>query len=339
MTSGFRADALLVALLTLAMLGCTSCIYVNGCDVTANCRRVVPLSAPLEPDSTFTADTDDGSIRLEGTQANECRLDATIVAHARTEEQAEELAEQIDVRLEPSGEGLQVVIDRPRVLRNAWFSVSLQGSLPAQTDLTLSTSDGPIDISNVTASLDARTSDGSIEIRDIDGDVRLRTSDGRIVADRVRTGTFDCHTSDGAVQLSDVTAGSLRAETSDGSIAFETVRADAATVRTVDGSIRWRDAVAANMECHSSDGAIHVEYAAEGPKGPDIRITTSDGGITLVAPPELSAEIDAATGDGSICTDLPILIRGKVGKSLRGTIGGGEGRVYLRTNDGSIAIR
>ncbi len=339
MTSGFRADALLVALLTLAMLGCTSCIYVDGCDVTAHCRRVVPLSAPLEPDSTFTADTDDGSIRLEGTQANECRLDATIVAHARTEEQAEELAEEIDVRLEPAAGGLRVVIDRPRVLRNAWFSVSLQGSLPAQTDLTLSTSDGSIDVSNITADLDARTSDGSIEIRNIDGDVRLRTSDGKIIGDRVKAGSFDCRTRDGAIRLSDVTAGSLRAETSDGSIAFETVRADAATVRTIDGSIRWRDAVAAKMECHSSDGAIHVEYAAEGPKGPDIRITTSDGGIILVTPRDVSAQVDAATNDGSIHTDLPITIQGKVGKSLRGRIGDGEGKIYLRTGDGSITIR
>ena len=38
-------------------------------------------------------------------------------------------------------------------------------------------------------------------------------------------------------------------------------------------------------------------------------------------------------------TELPITIQGKVGKSLNGVIGGGEGRIYLRTNDGSITIR
>ena len=71
----------------------------------------------------------------------------------------------------------------------------------------------------------------------------------------------------------------------------------------------------------------------------NINATASDGSITLVTPPGLSAEIDAGTGDGSIHTDLPVTIRGKVGKSLHGTIGGGEGRVYLRTQDGSITIR
>ncbi len=339
MRSRFCAKAPLLGMLTLAMLCCTSCIYVEGGDVTDSCQRQVPLSAPLEPDSSFAADTDDGSITLEGTQTNECRLDATIVAHARTEELAEELAEQIDVRLEPADKGLRVRIERPPVIRNAWFSVSLRGSLPTQTSLTLSTSDGSIDVSNITGTVDAKTSDGGIEVRDIDGDTRLRTSDGRIVGARVKAQTFDCHTSDGSIRLSDVTAGSLRADTSDGSITLENVRADTATVRTIDGSIRWQDAVAARIECHSSDGAIQVEYAPEGPKAPDIRITASEGGITLVTPPELSAQIDASTNDGSINTDLPITIRGKVGKSLRGDIGGGEGRIYLRTDDGSITIR
>ena len=97
--------------------------------------------------------------------------------------------------------------------------------------------------------------------------------------------------------------------------------------------------MAARADCHSSDGAIHIEYAPDAPKAIEINATASDGSITLVTPPGLSAAIDAGTSDGSIHTDLPVTIRGKVGKSLHGTIGGGEGRVYLRTQDGSITIR
>jgi hypothetical protein len=52
----------------------------------------------------------------------------------------------------------------------------------------------------------------------------------------------------------------------------------------------------------------------------------------------LSATIEAGTSDGSIRTELPITIRGKVGKSLTGTVGDGEGSIYLRTSDGSITI-
>ncbi|MEN6335033.1 MAG: DUF4097 family beta strand repeat-containing protein [Phycisphaerales bacterium] len=341
MAMRFCAKALLLGMLTLTLFGCTSCICANGYDGNARAKyeKVIPLSAALEPGSSFAASTDDGAITLEGAQTSECRLDASIVVHARTEEKAQELGEQIDVRLEPDGKGLRVKIERPPVVVNAWFSVSLRGSLPAQTDLKLSTSDGAIDVSKITGTVEAGTSDGGIEVRDIEGDTRLRTSDGKIRCERLKAGTLDCRTSDGPIEISDATAGSLTADASDGSITMENVRADAATVRTIDGAIRWRDAVAARIDCHSSDGSIDVEYGPDGPKAPDVSITASEGGVSLVTPPEVSAQVDAATNDGSIHTDLPITIQGKVGKSLRGRIGDGEGRIYLRTGDGSITIR
>jgi len=42
---------------------------------------------------------------------------------------------------------------------------------------------------------------------------------------------------------------------------------------------------------------------------------------------------------GSITTDMPLTIKGKVSKNLQGTIGAGEGKLYLRTDVGSIRIR
>lgn len=321
MADGIRARAFLSGTMVVALLGCTSCVYIRTCDdPMARYERTVPLSASLEPGSCFSADTRDGSIAIEGTETNECTLTATIVAHAWTEEHAQELAEQVAVRLEPTGEGLTVVIDRPSVVRNAWFNVSLRGSLPTRTRLTLSTSDGAIDIATITGDVEARTSDGSIEARDIDGDTKLRTSDGSITGTRMKARTLDCRTSDGRIRLSDVTAASLTADSSDGSIAIESLHAETANV-------------------HAIDGAIQIEYTSDAPKALNVTATTSDGSITLVTPPGVSATIDAGTSDGSIQTDLPITIRGKINKSLRGEIGAGEGRIYLRANDGSITIR
>lgn len=339
MARELRTRIPLLSMLALALVCCSSCIHIDVGDAMVRFEKEVPLSAALEPGSSFSADTADGSITLEGTQTSECRLDATVVTHAATMERAEELAGQIDVRLEPAGEGLRVVIDRPPVIRNAWFSVSLRGEIPAQTNLTLTTSDGSIHVANTVGILEARTSDGSIETRDTDGDTKLKTSDGSVACTRLKAQTFECRTSDGGIRLSDVTAASLTTSTSDGSITLENVRADTADVRTTDGAIRWYNAMAARADCHSSDGAIHIEYAPDAPKALNISATASDGSITLVTPPGLSAAIDAGTNDGSIHTDLPVTIRGKVGKSLHGTIGDGEGKVYLRTLNGSITIR
>ncbi|MFC1794513.1 DUF4097 family beta strand repeat-containing protein, partial [Planctomycetota bacterium] len=62
------------------------------------------------------------------------------------------------------------------------------------------------------------------------------------------------------------------------------------------------------------------------------------GSIEFNAPAQLSAHIDASTNVGSVNTARPITVVGKVGKSVKGTIGAGDGKVRLKTNVGSIKI-
>jgi len=340
--NGIYTRLSLACLLGLILLAASSCICVVGCgdwNAMAKYERQVDLSAPLEPGSSFSAETRDGSITLEGTQTAECSLVATIRTRAATVEEAAELAEQIQVRLEPTGAVLKVVIDKPATIRNAHYGVSLTGTVPTQTNLLLVTSDGSVHIANIEGTVDARTSDGSIEIKGIKGDTKLKTSDGRITCTRVEAGTLDVHTSDGGIKLEDMNAKTCTARTSDGTITLTTVRADSLDLHTSDGSIRCHGIAAAEMKCRTSDGSVQIECAADAPNVIDATISTSDGSITFTAPPGLSAVVDASTNDGSVNTALPITVEGKVGKSLRGTIGNGEGRLILKTHDGSIHIR
>ena len=124
----------------------------------------------------------------------------------------------------------------------------------------------------------------------------------------------------------------------DGGITLDEVRADRLGLVTSDGSIRCRDLVVPRMDCKTNDGGVELAFASKAPKALYVHATTSDGSISLTAPSGLSAGIDAQTDDGSIHTHLPITIQGKIGKSLKGTIGPGEGSIFLRTGDGSITI-
>ena len=121
-------------LLVGVLFACSSCVYVHTGDMArSRHEREVPLAAPLTAGSSFSADTGDGSISVRGVETSECKVQAKVVAQAGTEERARELAEQIAPRLEPSGDGLKVVIDRPHTLVNAWYSVSLDVQVPTQT--------------------------------------------------------------------------------------------------------------------------------------------------------------------------------------------------------------
>jgi len=312
MQNGRTQRICLACLLGLTAISVSSCIYVNESGLqsedsswswnnNARAERQVELSAPMTPDATFSARTNDGAVTVDGQDTDECRVLATIRTHARTQERAEELAEQIQVRLEPSSSGVTVVIDRPAVIRNAGFGVALDVVTPRRTNLELDTSDGSIHIRNIQGAMSVTTSDGDIDAGNTQGDMVLRTSDGSIRLNRVR--------------------------------------ADHLQARTSDGSVRGENIATANLNGHTSDGSIYIALDADGPVAPQIEMTTSDGGITLTTPPGLSATIDASASDGSIHTELPLTIQGRVGKSLRGTIGNGAGYIRLRTSDGSITIR
>jgi len=340
MTRAWHTTVAFAGFLVLVLLACTSCIVINAGDWNgARYEKEVELSAPLAAGSSFAAETRDGAIKVQGVETGECRVLAKIVAHARTEDRAQELAEQIEVRLEPAGAGLKVVTEGPRTMGSAWYAVSLEVRVPVQTSLVLGTDDGSVHLTNITGDVDARTSDGSIEAEALKGNVKLRTSDGHITGVRLEAAALDLHANDGSIRISDASAKTCTAKTSDGSITLTDVRADSIAAETSDSTIRLQRIAAGRVECHTSDGSIHIDYAPDAPKAPDVTATTSDGGITFIAPPDLSATIDAATTDGSIHTSLPITVEGKVGKSLTGKVGGGEGKIHLRTHDGSITIR
>lgn len=340
MTRELYTKVALAGLLVLLLFVCTSCVVIHAGDWNGvRYEKEVELSAPLATGSSFSAETRDGSIKIQGVETSDCKVLAKIVAHARTEERAQELADQVQVRLEPAGAGLKVVTEGPHTGGNTWYNVSLDVKVPVQTSLALGTNDGAVHITSITGDVDARTSDGSIEAEALKGNAKLRTSDGSITGTRLDAGTLDVHTNDGSITITDASAKTCTAKTSDGNITLTDVRADSMAADTGDGAIRCQHIAAGRLDCHTSDGSIHIDYAQDAPKAPTVTATTSSGGITFTAPPGLSATIDAATDDGSIHTSLPITVEGKVGKSLTGTVGGGEGKIHLRTHDGSITIR
>jgi len=338
MKNGLHKRIALAALLSSLLLAGSSCIYITN-DATARYERRESLSAPLEAGSTFSARTHDGSIDVEGIDTTECKVEATIAGHAGTEEQAQELAERVEVKLERAGDRLEVVINRPPTSGNAYTSVSLRAQVPGRTSLILATDDGAVHIAGITGKINAESADGRIHAENVNGTVNLKTSDGEVVCTRAQADQLDLQTNDGRIRLGDITAKSITAHTSDGEISADHVRADSLTLRTSDGSIRCNGVAAQSIESHTGDGSIHIECATEAPGAPTVDATTSDGSITFVAPPGLSAAIEARTNDGSIHTQLPITVQGEVKKSLHGTIGAGEGRIRLRTENGSITIR
>jgi hypothetical protein len=109
-------------------------------------------------------------------------------------------------------------------------------------------------------------------------------------------------------------------------------------VRTDVGDISCRE-ISGDIDLQADVGKINVVYSKAAPASCNVTIKTDVGSIDLTTPPGCSAAVQADTDVGSITTNMPLTIKGKVGKNLQGTIGSGEGRMYLKTDVGSIRIR
>lgn len=97
--------------------------------------------------------------------------------------------------------------------------------------------------------------------------------------------------------------------------------------------------VAEDLNLESNVGSIEVKYSDTAPAACNADITTNVGSIEFTGPSELSAQLSASTNVGSVKTSKPVTVVGKLGKSIKGTIGSGDGKISLRTNVGSIEIK
>jgi DUF4097 and DUF4098 domain-containing protein YvlB len=181
MKSALLKKVLLVSLLCLLAVGACSCINIGGFGMQAKYERTVQLSSPMPAGSSFEAQTHNGSIKIAGADITECNLTATITGRAKTEEDAQKLAERTTVKLESFGGRLIAKIDKPTFLTNQSVSVSFDVQVPNESDLELTTYNGSVEIRNITGRLNGTTHNGKITAEQVSGTAELHTHNGSVI--------------------------------------------------------------------------------------------------------------------------------------------------------------
>lgn len=149
-------------------------------------------------------------------------------------------------------------------------------------------------------SLELLTHNGALTIAGINGNVNGGTHNGKVKAKQV--------------------CGSTKLNTHNGGILCEEISGD--------------------LHLTTHNGAVKAFYSADSPAVCNVSMVTHNGGIVFVSPPGFSAAVQASTHNGSINTELPIMVKGTINKrKLNGIIGSGQGNLNLRTHNGSINIK
>lgn len=330
-----------------------SLLVIGSCGIQigdwpqAKYERTVQQQAPLAAGSTLVAETTAGSITVAGADVTDCNVVATISARAPTEEEAQQIAEQVKVELESVGQTLTVRAEKPHLKSNRSVSVSFKITVPKQTNAECTSSYGSIELANLDGSAKGKTSSGSINVTNIQGSaqlntsygsvtcrnvagesIKLKSSSGSLTAENVK-GSVLLETSYGSVTCKDISGGDIKLKSSSGKITLSKASFGDCSAHTSYGSIVTDELKGDSIRLHSDSGSINVAAASAGTIGVSTsygrincqQITTSDltarsgsGNIDIACsqstPPEIVAEV--VTSYGSIDFAAPPNFSGQV---------------------------
>lgn len=297
-----HARSVLVAVAAVALSACEVNLNSEGI-VTRDTKQFKVTGVPEVDVETF-----DGSIEIHSWDRPEVEVEIEKRAMEQT------LVDEMKVVAEQSGNKIVVKVSRPSrtdsqgIQIGVHFSPSarLRVALPRQSQLTAKSSDGSINIEDVTGRIMLTTEDGSVRAVRLAGDVTIRSGDGAIRMDAVE--------------------GKLDFETGDGSISGE--------------------AKPTSLRAHTDDGSIRIEVQRESKMDTDWDVETSDGTVTLTLPSDFNGLIDAESRDGSVRANHPSIkdeqrdgeSRDERRRTLKATLGSGGKLLRVRTGDGSIRI-
>lgn len=128
----------------------------------------------------------------------------------------------------------------------------------------------------------------------------------------------DVNAHNGGVSVEDLT-GRMNLETHNGGL----------NVRRLGGTV--------NAKTHN--GGLNVELAGRTWEGNELIAATVNGGVNIKVPSGYSARFEADTVNGGFRNDVEMVVTGKVGKSIRGTMGSGGPLVKVSTQNGGVNVR
>lgn len=189
--------------------------------------------------------------------------------------------------------------------------------MPSDSDLTVDSGDGAIELASINGKINVRTGDGAVKATGLSGAIELHTGDGDIRTSALK-GNVRLTTGDGDIEGSDL----------DG----------ACDVTTGDGKVQLAGRFE-SLNIKSGDGAVNARVAAGSQMTSSWNIRSGDGPISLELPGDFKANLNATTGDGSISLGLPVTVEGKTSPSrISGTINGGGPSLDIHTGDGAIKL-
>ncbi|GMV05604.1 MAG: hypothetical protein AMXMBFR53_18810 [Gemmatimonadota bacterium] len=170
--------------------------------------------------------------------------------------------------------------------------------------------------------------------RELAGQVRVAWEGGRLEADGPETGRRESWGVSYEIRVPART--DLDIETVNGGIDVDGVSGDI-RFDAVNGGVHLT-AVSGDVRGSTRNGGLHIELDGDTWTGAGLDARTTNGGVTLRIPRGYSAELETGTVNGGFDIDFPVTVQGRIGRTLRTTLGDGGPTIRATTTNGGVRI-
>ena len=209
-------------IMLLGLAGLITLLSLAGCVPLEEATQLLTeIFAVGEGPVDLEVESSNGRVTVRGV-AGQSTVAVTATLRSRGETMAEAMLRVAQVDVEMTQEGNRIVLrydSSAHSLDVRRFSgVDFDVTVPILTDVAADTSNGRIEISDLSGILFLETSNGRIEVTDTLAELHAHTSNGRIRIENVE-GILDLDTSNSQIEMENID-GVVDAETSNGRITF-----------------------------------------------------------------------------------------------------------------------
>jgi hypothetical protein len=108
-------------------------------------------------------------------------------------------------------------------------------------------------------------------------------------------------------------------------------------LRTTNGSLSLTD-VGGDVRARTQNGSLTVQLAGTGWQGEGLDAETQNGSVRIAVPDRFAAQLETGTVNGSIHTDFPVTLQGRISRRLSLPLNGGGRTIRAMTTNGSVRI-
>lgn len=188
-----------------------------------------------------------------------------------------------------------------------------------QANLTVTTTDGNIDMSNIALNLNS---------------IRIDSTAGTVQLDNANATVFHLSSTSAKLDLGNITGEQIKLDTTSGKVICEKLNG-AVTYTSTSGDIEVKSAIGSGSYRANNSGKLNVSYTdVIG----DLSFYNKNDNIELTLPQDLEFEFEATTKNGSVSTSFQDSIRIE-GRTACGTVGSSPTvTVKTETNNGNIVV-